>query len=362
MVRDRPVAGPRSGVVIVVVSVLLGAAADPSGGDAPEDWAWPERAGGWAGDPVCMSLVLAMAQLAGQPSTSGKVRAARRRRSSTTPSARVLGARFKFEGDPDAPALPTSMTDQWALPSGAAAGHLPDPVAPSFCRQDRGRWRVHQGGRRGGQVGVEVPLGRLVTRWPRRRTGGWFRAQPGADYGVEGQTPECRKGDEAVLESSTSCEPDAPSDHLHAADIDEAAPARRHRAGADRPGPHRGRRHGGGVPGQPPPGLRPTVSRGEGTRDRPAPRRRTRCSPRRRTPRGPWSPSRLHGHRPTPLICPQGVCAPRNGNVNVAPDFHHLTWDYARSMAPLLRRAWRPWSPEARAAARGSGVVGRDAP
>ena len=43
------------------------------------------------------------------------------------------------------------------------------------------------------------------------------------------------------------------------------------------------------------------------------------------------------GIDPTPLICPQDVCAPVIGNVNVWLDFHHLTWDYARSMAPLLR-------------------------
>ena len=43
------------------------------------------------------------------------------------------------------------------------------------------------------------------------------------------------------------------------------------------------------------------------------------------------------GIDPTPLICPQGRCAPVIGNVNVWLDSHHLTADYARSMSPLLR-------------------------
>ena len=38
----------------------------------------------------------------------------------------------------------------------------------------------------------------------------------------------------------------------------------------------------------------------------------------------------------TDLICPEGLCRPVVGNVHVFFDPHHLTWTYARTMAPAL--------------------------
>lgn len=37
------------------------------------------------------------------------------------------------------------------------------------------------------------------------------------------------------------------------------------------------------------------------------------------------------------LVCPDGFCAPIVGNVYVYLDDNHLTWDYARTLAPFLR-------------------------
>ena len=53
------------------------------------------------------------------------------------PGARVLEPGFEFEGDPDAPALPTSMTDQWVGLPERCSGEFTsqNPVAQDFCRQ-----------------------------------------------------------------------------------------------------------------------------------------------------------------------------------------------------------------------------------
>lgn len=41
--------------------------------------------------------------------------------------------------------------------------------------------------------------------------------------------------------------------------------------------------------------------------------------------------------------CPAGVCAPVVGNVHVFLDDNHLTWDYARTLAPFLEERLAPW-------------------
>ena len=107
VVRDRPVAGPRSGVVIVVVSVLLALLLTRLVETPLKNWAWPEAKNWRLGlvIVVCMSLVLAVA---------GSWAAVEERRETeleaeaelNNPGARVLEPGFEFEGDPDAPAIP----------------------------------------------------------------------------------------------------------------------------------------------------------------------------------------------------------------------------------------------------------------
>lgn len=41
--------------------------------------------------------------------------------------------------------------------------------------------------------------------------------------------------------------------------------------------------------------------------------------------------------------CPGGVCSPVVGNVHVFLDDNHLTWDYARTLAPFLEERLAPW-------------------
>lgn len=44
------------------------------------------------------------------------------------------------------------------------------------------------------------------------------------------------------------------------------------------------------------------------------------------------------------VVCPDAVCGPAVGNVHVYLDDNHLTWDYARTLAPFLEERLRGWS------------------
>ncbi|MBM7820887.1 peptidoglycan/LPS O-acetylase OafA/YrhL [Cellulosimicrobium cellulans] len=46
-------------------------------------------------------------------------------------------------------------------------------------------------------------------------------------------------------------------------------------------------------------------------------------------------------------VCPDGWCVPVVGNVHVFLDDNHLTWDYARSLAPFLEDELSPWTDRA---------------
>jgi len=49
-----------------------------------------------------------------------------------------------------------------------------------------------------------------------------------------------------------------------------------------------------------------------------------------------------------PETCPDGVCTPVVGNVHVYLDDNHLTWDYARTLAPFLEERLAAWASDSR--------------
>ncbi|MEX5275655.1 acyltransferase family protein [Kocuria sp. CPCC 205261] len=107
MVRERPVAGPRSGVVIVVLSIVLALVLTQLVETPLKRWRWPE-ASNWRLAliiVVCMGLVLATAGtwsiLEGRRTAQLEAQA-----ELNNPGARVLEPGYELRGDPDAPTLP----------------------------------------------------------------------------------------------------------------------------------------------------------------------------------------------------------------------------------------------------------------
>lgn len=342
VVRDRPVAGPRSGVAIVVVSVLLALLLTRLVETPLKNWAWPEAKNWRLGlvIAVCMSLVLAVA---------GSWAAVEERRETkleaqaelNNPGARVLEPGFEFEGDPDAPALPTSMTDQWVGLPERCSGEFTsqNPVAQDFCRQTEPVENPTKVVAVVGNSHMEQYMGAVI---PVAEEENWQLVsvlQPGCGLGVEGQTPECRKGNEAVLEYLDQLQPDAVLTTSTRAELMDGAAE--HTVAGLEPIVRDLTADGTTVVGfrdNPRLGYDPTRCVAEKGREDPS------CTTEKDEVLTAENPARslesipgYTGIDPTPLICPQDVCAPVIGNVNVWLDFHHLTWDYARSMAPLLR-------------------------
>ncbi|MCM3487591.1 acyltransferase family protein, partial [Kocuria rosea] len=107
VLRDRPVAGPRSGVAIVVVSLVLAVLATKLVERPFQGWGWPERNKRRLAVSVAVGLalvavpVLAWEQVENR--RAAEIRAAAER---NNPGAAVLEPDFEFTGDPDAPTLP----------------------------------------------------------------------------------------------------------------------------------------------------------------------------------------------------------------------------------------------------------------
>ena len=139
VIRDRPEAGPRSGVMLVVLSVVL-ALALTRWVEAPmKRWSWPEARSWRAGlvIAVCVGLVTGIA------GTWERAELQRNQRlgenaSANNPGAVALLPGYEFHGDPTAPALPRPEE----LPHSAAdlGGGCPEDVDlpeqfRQFCRE-----------------------------------------------------------------------------------------------------------------------------------------------------------------------------------------------------------------------------------
>ncbi|WP_298585731.1 acyltransferase family protein [uncultured Kocuria sp.] len=107
VLRDRPMAGPRSGVLIIVVSLVLAVLVTRLVEDPLKSWAWPERNKRRLAGVVlvCLALVaapvLAWQQVEDRRAAQIQADAAR-----NNPGAAALEPGFEFRGDPDAPTLP----------------------------------------------------------------------------------------------------------------------------------------------------------------------------------------------------------------------------------------------------------------
>lgn len=343
VVRERPVAGPRSGMVIVVVSLLLALLLTRLVETPLKNWAWPEAKNWRLGlvIAVCMGLVLTVA---GSWAAAAHHREAKLEAQAelNNPGARVLEPGVEFEGDPNAPVLPASMADQWVGLPQSCRGPLKadNAVAQDFCHQTRAVENPTKVVAVVGNSHMEQYMGAVI---PVAEEENWQLVsvlQPGCGLGVEGQSPQCRKGNEAVLEYLDQLQPDAVLTTSTRAELMDGGAE--HVVDGLEPVVRRLTDHGATVVGlrdNPRLGHDPTRCVAEKGREDPS------CTTAKDEVLAAENPARslesITGYRgidPTPLICPQGVCAPVIGNLNVWLDSHHLTWDYARSMAPLLRK------------------------
>lgn len=342
VVRDRSAAGWWAGAGIVVVSVLLAVLLTRFVETPLRRWAWPE-ARRWRLAlviAVCPGLVLATAgtwaALDGRRASQLAAQAG-----SSNPGAQSLAPGYDSTGDPNAPVVPATMEDQWVgLPRVCEGDYASaDPVAQGFCRQDE---PVENPTRVVAVVGnshMEQYMGAII---PVARQRHWQLVsllQPGCGFGLEGQSDTCRAGNQAVLSYLEELHPDAVVTTSTRSELMDA----------------RAEHVVSGLEAV----TRELTAQGTtvlGLRDNPRldvdP---TRCAQRKgwedsscRVPRtsvlGERNPAEslesvpgFVGIDPTGLICPGDACPPEIGRVAVWLDSHHLTGDYTRSMAPLLR-------------------------
>ncbi|MCJ8506279.1 acyltransferase [Kocuria flava] len=134
VLRDRPMAGPRSGVAIVVVSLLLALLATRFVEQPLKRWAWPERSRRRLAAVVlaCVGLV-AVPVLAVQQAEARRIAEITAQADRNNPGAAALAPGFEYQGDPDAPVIPV-LTGE----------HYPKPPLGSPCPAEIGldeRWQ-----------------------------------------------------------------------------------------------------------------------------------------------------------------------------------------------------------------------------
>lgn len=343
VVRDRPVAGPRSGVVIILISLVLAVLLTKLVERPLQDWAWPER----TRRRLAVAIVVSVAVVAA-PLTSWGVaderRAARLAAEAqlNSPGAAVLQEGFEFRGDPGAPALPlpSTLQEEWvALPQPCSGRFAPEQeLLQDRCRQTPVLRDPERTIAVVGNSHMEQFMGAVIPLAQERNWQLVSILQPGCVFAVRPEGDACQEGNEAALDYVQQLAPDAVmTTSTYAARMDGPAEA---------------------VVG----GFPELVDRltGQGIevigfRDNPrfdfdpydCAQRYGEDAPRCQVPvdrvLAADNPADPLGDRPgftsldfTDLICPDGLCRPVVGNAHVFMDPHHLSWVYARTMAPEL--------------------------
>ncbi|MCM3687817.1 acyltransferase family protein [Kocuria rosea] len=107
VLRDRPMAGPRSGVVLIVVSLVAAVALTRWVEKPLKAWAWPEQRKRRLALSVAVCLALVVVPvLAWQQADARRAAQLAASAARNNPGAAVLQPGFQYQGDPDAPTLP----------------------------------------------------------------------------------------------------------------------------------------------------------------------------------------------------------------------------------------------------------------
>ncbi|MFF0903944.1 UNVERIFIED_CONTAM: acyltransferase family protein [Kocuria sp. CPCC 205316] len=132
VLRDRPMAGPRSGVAIVLVCLVLAVLVTRLVEDPLKAWAWPER----SRLRLAAVIVVCLAAVA-VPVTAARVAEERRAleiaasADRNNPGAAALLPGFRYQGDPDAETIPVITGEPYAKPS------LGEPCPPGTGVDER---------------------------------------------------------------------------------------------------------------------------------------------------------------------------------------------------------------------------------
>ncbi|MFI7495280.1 acyltransferase family protein [Kocuria sp. M4R2S49] len=343
VLRDRPVAGPRSGVVIIVVSLVLAVLATKLVERPFQRWAWPERDKRRLAVSVGVSLALvAVPVLVWQQVDARRAAVLAEEAARNSPGAAVLDPGFEFRGDPEAPTLPlaSALGEEWVgLPEPCSGEFAPEQeVLEPFCRQTPALPDPERTIAVVGNSHMEQFMGAVIPIAEERNWQLVAVLQPGCAFAVRPEGDACHEGNDAAIEYVERLAPDAVmTTSTYAARMDGSAEALV-----------------GGFP--------ELVDRltGQGIdvvgfRDNPrfdfnpyeCAERHGQDAERCRVPveqvLAPVNPADALQDRSgftsldlTDLICPDGLCRPVVGNAYVFFDPHHLTWTYARTMAPAL--------------------------
>jgi peptidoglycan/LPS O-acetylase OafA/YrhL len=117
VLRDRPMAGPRSGVVLIVLSVVLALIATAAVEKPFHRWSWAEatrpRLAMVIGTCVALVATPVLAQQQAEERRAALIEAAAW---ANNPGARSLLPQFENAGDPDAPTIPVSLAGDYRKP------------------------------------------------------------------------------------------------------------------------------------------------------------------------------------------------------------------------------------------------------
>lgn len=339
VMMDRPWAGPRSGVALVIVSIILALILTAFVEDPLKAWKWPERAKRRLALVIvaCLGLVSAvvLTWTGVDAYRSAQLEAEAER---NNPGAMSLMADYESEADPGAPTLPlaSDLGNQWVGLPEECTGRFAaeDPVVQDFCRQTEERPNAEKTVVVVGNSHMEQYMGTVI---PMAEQENWQLVsllQPGCGLGLEGQSNVCREGNQAALDYVEQLQPDVVLTTSTRAELMDAS----------------GEKTIAGLPGVVG-DLTDSGIRVVGFRDHPRfnynpytcvetkGTEHPSCAAPVSELLAPVNPARelesIENYRNvdlTDLICPEGQCRPVIGNVHVWLDSHHLTWDYAKSM------------------------------
>ena len=351
VMTDRPWAGPRSGVAIVIVSIILALVLTAFIEDPLKAWKWPERAKRRLALVILTCLALVSAAVLSWTGVdayrTAKIQAEAER---NNPGAIALMPDHQPDGepDPDAPTVPlaSDLGNQWVgLPEECAGVFEADnPVVQDFCRQAPEVDNATKTVVVVGNSHMEQYMGAVI---PMAKDENWNMVsllQPGCGLGLEGQSDVCREGNQAALEYVAKLQPDVV---LTTSTRGEMMDGSQEKVIAGLPGVIEDLTEDGirvvGFRDHARLDYNPyTCVESKGADD-------PSCTVAASEVLAPSNPAQslesIDNYRNVDLndlICPDGECRPVIGNVHVWLDSHHLTWDYAESMTvPAYDRLYR---------------------
>ena len=340
VMMDRPWAGPRSGVAIVIVSIILALVLTAFVEDPMKAWKWPEKAKRRLALVIvaCLALVstAVLSWTAVDAYRTSQLEAEAER---NNPGAMSLMSDYQPAADPDAPTLPlaSDLGNQWVgLPEECTDEFAADnATVQDFCRQTE---KVENPTKTVVVVGnshLEQYMGAVL---PMAEEENWQMVsllQPGCGLGLEGQSDVCREGNQAALDYVEKLKPDVV---LTTSTRGELMDGSQEKIISGLPAVIEYLTEEGirvvGFRDHARLDYNPyTCVESKGPDD-------PSCTVPASQVLAPSNPAQeleaIENYRNVDLndlICPDGQCRPVIGNVHVWLDSHHLTWDYTETMS-----------------------------